>query len=505
MDVRASWHNGGSLVTVLVTGNGDSLAALHAAEAAGTVRFVGISVHPFISILDRRKNMNTSVIRRRFLAGAGALGASAVAAACGLPGSSAGASKAAAAQGNVRWSVNVSNPDVQAFWNAMKKGFEDAHPKLSVTIEGYALAQGQTRDDLLFATMAAGTAADAWTHDVTTSYTQPFVEKSALLALDDYYRTMPNLKKLFPWARERARVRGKLYGVPQAAEFIAVYYNKGAFDRAGVKAVPATWNEFLDVNEKIKKTGIQPMAVQKERTNPGHNFSTYLMGLIGRTGYEEILFDGKRTWDKEPGVRQAAETLVTMQKQGYMLLDVLTNETADVKVDFPNGKTGLWITGMWNESTFQKAKQDNAGFDYDFFALPSQNPSIPQTLAGGLGDGAQVWAQTKNRDGIVEWIDWSIGPIGQKLRVEMRSTVPTVPYTPEDFKVPEQFRRVLRLYINAKDFGYNLSETLPSDVAQTYWNGIMAILNQKLTPNEWVQQMQRGWDVAKQQGKTPQR
>src|SRR5215213_4732501 len=94
-------------------------------------------------------------------------------------------------------------------------------PKIAVTIEGYALGQGQTRDDLLFASMAADTAPDAWTHDVTTSYTQPFVERNALLALDDYYRTMPNLKRVFPWARERARVRGKLYGVPQAAEFVA--------------------------------------------------------------------------------------------------------------------------------------------------------------------------------------------------------------------------------------------------------------------------------------------
>jgi ABC-type glycerol-3-phosphate transport system substrate-binding protein len=401
--------------------------------------------------------------------------------------------------------ASVSGPDAQAFWEAMQQAFAAAHPKLTVTIESYSLAAGQSRDDVLFANLAAGTVADAWVHDVTRSYQQPLVDKGALLPLDGYYRTMPSLKQIFAWARDRARLQGKIYGVPMAAEFIAVYYNKGVFDRAGIKELPKTFNDFLEVNNNIKKTGIIPMAVQKERTNPGHNYSTYLMGLIGRAGYEELFLDGKRAWDKEPGVRQAAETLVNMQKRGYMLLDVLTNESADVKVDFPNGNTGIWITGMWNESTFQKSRQANPGFDYDFFILPSQNPAVPPTVAGGLGDGAEVWAQTKNRDGIVEWLDWSIGPDGQRLRVEMAKTVPTLPYNPDAFKVDDQFRRVLRLYSNAKDFGYNLSETLPADVAQVYWNGIMAMLNQQLTPDQWVGQMQAQWDVAKSQGKTPQR
>jgi ABC-type glycerol-3-phosphate transport system substrate-binding protein len=83
--------------------------------------------------------------------------------------------------------------------------------------------------------------------------------------------------------------------------------------------------------------------------------------------------------------------------------------------------------------------------------------------------------------------------------------VPTLPYNPSDFKVDDQFRRVLQQYLNAKDFGYNLSETLPAEVAQTYWSGLMAILNQQLTPEQWVGQMQEQWNVAKAQGKTPQR
>jgi ABC-type glycerol-3-phosphate transport system substrate-binding protein len=402
--------------------------------------------------------MDTGMIRRRFLAPAGALSAGVLAAACGGPGSPpGGASAAATARGAVRFMASIGTPDAQAFWDSMKQAFEEAHPRLTVAVESYALASGQSRDDKLFAALAAGTVADAWTHDVTRSYQQPLVDKGALLPLDDYYRTMPGLKQIFAWARDRAKLQGKIYGVPMAAEFIAAYFNKGVFERAGIRDLPRTFAEFVDVNDRVKKTGLTPMAVQKERTNPGHNYSTYLMGLIGRAGYEELLLDGKRSWDKEPGVRQAAETLVTMQKRGFMLLDVLTNEEADVKVDFPNGKTAIWITGMWNEGAFQKSKQANPGFDYDFFILPPQNPAIPPTLAGGLGDGAEVWAQTRNRDGAAEWLDWSIGPAGQRLRVETQKTVPTLPYSPSDFKVDDQFRRVLQQYLNAKDFGYNLS------------------------------------------------
>lgn len=447
--------------------------------------------------------------RRRVLhaaataAGGGSLGAL-LAACAGLGGGAGapGAPSSTAVTGKVRYSVSIGNPSVQAFWDTTVRTFHNDHPGVEIELEKVALAERQTRDDQLFAFLAAGTIWDVWARDVGTSYQQPLVEKKAVLELDRYFATMPNLKRVFPWARERAKVAGKTYGVPHAVEYIATYYNIPAFRRAGIDKPPTTWNEWVDVNQTLKAAGILPLNIQKNRTNPGHNYSTVLMGLIGKDGFEDLLWRQTRRWDREPGVARAAETMVEMQRQGFLPADTTTGPL-DVAKDFPNGTTAMWIQGSWGVAEFDRARNDVPGFEYSFFPLPSQDAKIPPTLAGGLGGGNSVWSETKVRDAAVTWLDWLTSPTAQKLYIELRSQVAPVPFKVEDYQVSEGFKQVLQLLVNAESMGYNVSVVVPAGFVDAYWDGLIEILSQKLTPNEWVRRLQQQWDIAKQENRTP--
>jgi len=62
-----------------------------------------------------------------------------------------------------------------------------------------------------------------------------------------------------PGTLDMATVDGKIYGAPIAQGFVGGYYNKSIFDKNGL-SLPKTWDEFIAVCEKIKSTGMSPMA-----------------------------------------------------------------------------------------------------------------------------------------------------------------------------------------------------------------------------------------------------
>ncbi|MBB3128655.1 ABC-type glycerol-3-phosphate transport system substrate-binding protein [Paenibacillus rhizosphaerae] len=53
----------------------------------------------------------------------------------------------------------------------------------------------------------------------------------------------------------------KYAGIPTYSGTIRLFYNKDLFEKAGVSALPETWNDFLAVQDQIQKEGITPMAI----------------------------------------------------------------------------------------------------------------------------------------------------------------------------------------------------------------------------------------------------
>lgn len=436
--------------------------------------------------------------RRCLLGTTAAAGAAALAACSGRASSRA---LPATAEGKVLFWAESGGDLYLATWKELTGSFNQSFPKIQITVEPPGLAPGQSRDDKLFAALAAGTAWDAWQRDIPPSYQQPLVDRKAVLALDEYYASMPNLQRVLPWARARSKLSGKTWGVPHEVEFIPFFYNKGVFARAGIKAPPKTWDEFVTLNRTLKTSGVQPMNIAKGRTNPGHNFSIYLMGQIGKDGFEDLLYRDKR-WEGHEGVIAAAQTLVDFQKQGFIPQDCQTGEY-NVMTDFVNGKQAMWGDGTWDFANFEKNKANTPGFDYEHFVPPPQNARLKPTVTGGIGGGFSVWSESKNQPAAVQWLDFLMSPAAQKLWIERLYLVAPVPFKPEDYTVPPSYTTALRTIAAGQEMGYNVSVVVPAKFVDVYWDGLVDILNGKLTPREWTARLQQEWDVAKQEGRTP--
>ena len=97
-------------------------------------------------------------------------------AACGAVGSSDGTPKTAASGKVLMWQEGTSELAKQT-WTAMAASFKEANPKIDLTFDATPPGTGQTRDDKLFASLAAGTAWDVWQRDIPPSYQQDQVER----------------------------------------------------------------------------------------------------------------------------------------------------------------------------------------------------------------------------------------------------------------------------------------------------------------------------------------
>ncbi|HTG71352.1 MAG TPA: extracellular solute-binding protein, partial [Candidatus Udaeobacter sp.] len=53
---------------------------------------------------------------------------------------------------------------------------------------------------------------------------------------------------------------GKMYGVSSGGSTVGIVYNKKAFEKAGITALPKTYDEFLAASQKLKDAGIVPLA-----------------------------------------------------------------------------------------------------------------------------------------------------------------------------------------------------------------------------------------------------
>ncbi|HEX2325407.1 MAG TPA: extracellular solute-binding protein, partial [Chloroflexota bacterium] len=429
------------------------------------------------------------------LGGAG-LGGAALAAAGGcLP---SGAPAPSRASGTLTLWVNDAHREV---WKTTEAEWKAAYPNMAARLETVAVPQGSTADDVILAAAAGGTAADAWVHDVTPSWSQGFVEKKIVLALDEYFARLPHLKRVLPWAQKMVQVNGKKWGLPHEVEYIGVFYNRPLLERLNVRQLPETWTQYQTACGTLKAAGVQPQA-QAGLPNYGHMFSLLMAARLGRAGQEEILFKEGR-WDAE-GPLEVARTVREMQASGILPADVLGAGAPQLPGDFQTGKVGFWFNGTWSLAAFERDRRNVQGYDYGHFPVPPLRSGLKPQLAMGLGGGLHVWAEGRFREAAVAWGENNLySPPAQRVWIESLTEVPPLPFKAEDFNVAPNVRDVLRLLAQPGDLALNMMPLVSGTFRPFFWETTRELLEAKAGAGEWGARLQQRWEQEKREGKVP--
>ncbi|TBL78617.1 ABC transporter substrate-binding protein [Paenibacillus thalictri] len=166
----------------------------------------------------------------------------------------------------------------QQIWEETVKSYMEQNPNVKIALQLQNFGGVEQHRAWVTTQLIGGTAPDVF----TTRYIwdQEDLKKDLLLDLTPYYSKKSaqlgdkTWEDVFPKSvLQRLIGDNKTYAsVPTSIDSVRVLYNKDLFAKAGIQAVPKTWNEFLDAQEKLKKSGVTPFGFPN--TKPGdYNYS----------------------------------------------------------------------------------------------------------------------------------------------------------------------------------------------------------------------------------------
>ena len=176
---------------------------------------------------------------------------------------------------------------------------------------------------------------------------------------------------------------GTLKSIPYQPNVFAFFYNVDLFEKAGIEAVPTTWDEFLNTCQKLKDAGITPMTMDDAYATCviGYHLGRY----VGEEGVKKIVKEG--LWD-DPAVAQMAKDIEELASKGYFSENVGTNVWPNGQnVELAGGEVAMYLNGSW----LPNEVKDAAGPDFKWgcFAYPALN-ACETNVEGAAATGAET-------------------------------------------------------------------------------------------------------------------
>ncbi|MCL7428924.1 extracellular solute-binding protein [Streptomyces sp. YS415] len=265
------------------------------------------------------------------------------------------------------WDTSDATNEAGTF-KALVKDFEKANPGIKVKYVNVPFGDAQTK----FQTAAGSKGApDVLRADV--GWTPGFAQAGFLAPLDGTPAAEESAK-FKPNLIEQAKYDGKLYGVPQVTDTLALMYNKALFEKAGITEAPATWDELkADMAKVEKKTGVDGFAFNPQ--------AYYAMPFLYGEGTDMVDAEKKQITLNSPAAVKGIDTLNSvLAAPGLRKLDTTSNAYANIMDAFNSGKVASIIQGPWENANVFKGSAFKDRNNLGIAALP----------AGGAGQGAPL-------------------------------------------------------------------------------------------------------------------
>lgn len=159
------------------------------------------------------------------------------------------------------------------------------------------------------------------------------------------------------------------YAIPMESGVIGVYYNKTLFQKAGIDKFPETWKEFLAVIEKLKESGVTPLAMGAQSTYmAGHLHDQIFYKWVGTNG-AKLLGSREKKWTDEDVV-QSLQYVKDLVDAGAFDKSAAGMTDDIALMQFQQGKAAMVITGPWNITNFTDEAKTPVAKDIDVANFP---------------------------------------------------------------------------------------------------------------------------------------
>ena len=186
-----------------------------------------------------------------------------------------------------------------------------------------------------------------------------------------------------------------LHTIPYQPSIFGFFYNKTLFDKAGIEAVPTTWEELDAACAKLKEAGITPITADDAYMTSF--IGMHLARYIGQDGVKSLVTgeasnDVTVTWD-DPKVLAAAESFADFAEKGYFPKNIATNKyPAGQNQEFAPGEAAIVICGSWLPNEAKESVADD--LEWGYFNYPSVPDGTDDSTANNIAN--QVFAINKD-------------------------------------------------------------------------------------------------------------
>lgn len=185
---------------------------------------------------------------------------------------------------------------------------------------------------------------------------------------------------------------GKAYALPTYHGTVVAWYDKAAFEKAGVSGPPTTYEELIAANDKLVADGQVPFGT-------GGKFGWHIMRLFeyileknAGTELHDQLNAGEVSWDGNPAVIQSFKDFKEWADKGYLAQGVMGLDPSQEEPGFTTGKYAYTIAGAWVIGSINAAADPTA---FGQFVLPTgQTPE----RHSGFVEGWMINSKSPNQD-----------------------------------------------------------------------------------------------------------
>ncbi len=345
--------------------------------------------------------------------------------------------------------------------------------------------KGRDITTVLKAALDSGEAIDVFDDDFQRVSVQ-FAENC--LSLEDMAKAADY--ESFAVAALPAAVRGwagELVCIPYQPYTSGVFYTKSSFAKAGITAEPKTWEEFLDVCDKLKAAGYTPLAQDDAYTV--YTFGFMLARMIGEDGVAALTEKGG--WAASAEAKQAAQFVVDLREKGYL------SETAPDAWPAGENELGLGTASMVVNASWvpgeitNNMKEGSVELDEEWgmFNFPTMTASDkdPNTVAN---IGAQALAVNKNSKHPQEAFDFIMyltsGEFDQKMALESNG----IPADTRNAEWPEMIANVRDAFNAQTDvYEWNMGLNKNTELKDAVKENINKLFEGKLDAQAFVDAM----------------
>ena len=236
--------------------------------------------------------------------------------------------------------------------------------------------------------------------------------------------------QVIEWTTERddegnVTKEGYLNSIVEQPQVGGVFYDKDAFEAAGVAAEPKTWAEFLDACQKIKDSGVGPVAQDSAYAN--FAFYHQLVRYLGEDKITELATNGG--WSGT-AAEQAAQDIIDLRNDGF-LADGAPDEFPSSQNKIGFGQAAMIVCA--NYVTAEVNQNTGTEVNWGLFNYPAVDGGVENSAAYAGANSLAVTEYSENPQEAFDFIiflttgewDQKMADAAAQIPADSRNTAPS--------------------------------------------------------------------------------